>query len=134
MDTTAAPRARRMAHLSPAASELRLATTRWALANGHRVDYDALSVILAVMDDHSGSSVRRWTEDDIWRLWWIDIGAWCGARGVATPDGLATTLLTLLAHLDATRGFAPGSTSRAELEQAMEAAGALWRSHPASAG
>lgn len=133
MDTSAAPRARRIAHLSPVASELRLATARWALANGRRIDYDALSVILAVMDHH-GCGGRRWTEDDVWRLWWIDIGAWCAARGVATPDGLATSLLTLLAHLEATRGFAPGSDSRAELEQAMEAAGALWRSHPASAG
>ena len=125
MQTSTAPRARRIAHLSSAASTLRLRTTRWALANGHRMDFDALTVILAAKGEVP-VPVNRWTEDDVWRLWWIDLSGWCSLRGVATPDGLATTMVTLFAHLEATGGFAPGSDDLTDLELAMESAGAIW--------
>lgn len=133
MQTSTQPRARRIAHLTPGASTLRLRATRWALANGRRMDFDALTVILAAKAEVP-VPVNRWTEDDVWRLWWIDLSGWCALRGVRTPDGLATTMLTLLAHLDATDTFAPGSDSLDELEAAMESAGALWRDPTASAG
>lgn len=125
MQTSTAPRARRIARLSPAASTQRLRTTRWALANGRRLDFDALTVILAAKSEVA-VPVNRWTEDDVWRLWWIDLSGWCSLRGVATPDGLATTMITLFDHLDATGGFAEGSDSAEDLALAMESAGAIW--------
>ena len=125
MQTSTAPRARRIARLSSAASTLRLRTTRWALANGRRMDFDALTVILAAKSEVP-VPVNRWTEDDVWRLWWIDLSGWCSLRGVPTPDGLATTMITLFAHLDETDGFASGSDSARDLELAMESAGAIW--------
>lgn len=132
MNTSTAPRARRLASLGPSASTLRHETTQWALANGCRVDYDALSVILAAKTEVP-VPVRRWTEDDVWRLWWIDLSGWCARRGVRTPDGLATTMVTLFAYLEASDSLAAGSDSREELEGAMEAAGAVWRDPSASA-
>ncbi len=131
MQTSTGPRARRIAQLSPSASTLRLRATQWALANGRRVDFDALTVILAAKSEVP-VPVTRWTEDDVWRLWWIDLSGWCAQRGVPTPDGLATTMLTLFAHLDAEGELAPGSDSPAELEAAMESAGALWRDRRAT--
>ena len=134
MKTRTAPRPRRIASLPPDASTLRLAVTRWALATGHRVDYDALTVILATKSEEP-VPVNRWTEDDVWRLWWIDLSGWCARRGLRTPDGLATTMLTLLRHLAATDAFAEGSDTLRVLEAAMEATGALWRGRtPVSAG
>jgi hypothetical protein len=67
-------------------------------------------------------------------LWWVDLSGWCTRRGVRTPDGLATTMLTLLAHLDATNGFAHGSDGLDDLEGAMESAGALGQDPSAHAG
>jgi hypothetical protein len=133
MKTSTEPRARRVAQLTPGASTLRLRATQWALANGRRLDYDALTVILSAKAEVP-VPVWRWTEDDVWRLWWIDLSGWCTRRGVRTPDGLATTMLTLLAHLDDTNGFAHGSDSLDDLEAAMESAGALWQDPSAHAG
>jgi hypothetical protein len=133
MKTSTEPRARRVARLTPGASTLRLQATQWALANGRRLDYDALTVILSAKAEVP-VPVCRWTEDDVWRLWWIDLSGWCTRRGVRTPDGLATTLLTLLAHLDATLGFSHGSDTLDDLEAAMESAGALWWDPSAHAG
>ncbi len=117
-------RARRIAILSPGASTLRLDTTRWALANNYRLDYDSLTVVLAAKAD-IGVPIKRWTEDDVWRLWWVDLSGWCSRRGLAVPDRLATTMQTLLCHLDATAGFAAGSDSIVDLIGAMRGAGAL---------
>ena len=133
MKTCTEPRARSIAHLSPCASTLRLETTRWALAHGQRLDYDALSVILAAKAEVP-VPVRRWTEDDVWRLWWVDLSGWCAQRRVRTPDGLATTMLTLFRYLDTAGGFAAGSDTLPELEDAMECTGALWRDPTAHAG
>ncbi len=124
MKTSTVPRARKLARLGASASTLRLAVTRWALANGRRMDYDALSVILAARAE-GPAPVCRWTELDVWRLWWIDLSGWCEQRGLPTPDGLATTMTTLFAYLDATDGFAPGSDPVAELVLAMRCAGAV---------
>ncbi len=123
MTTSTALRPRQVAQLGPSASTLRLAVTRWALAKGHRMDYDALSVILAAKALES-APVCRWTEDDVWRLWWIDLSGWCKQRGLPTPDGLATTMTTLFAYLEDTDGFAPGSHPSADLRAAMRSAGA----------
>jgi hypothetical protein len=133
MKTCTEPRARSIARLSPSASTLRLETTRWALAHGQRLDYDALSVILAAKAEVP-VPVCRWTEDDVWRLWWVDLSGWCSQRRVRTPDGLATTMLALLRYLDAAASFAPGSDSLPELEDAMESTGALGRDPTAHAG
>ena len=134
MKTSTTPRARRLASLPPSASTLRLAVTRWALATGHRVDFDALTVILAAKAEEP-VPVNRWTEDDVWRLWWIDLSGWCARRGLRTPGGLAATMLSLLAYLHETDGYADGSDPHDVLEAAMEASGAVWRGRsPASVG
>ncbi len=133
MKTCTEIRARDAAQLSATATALRLDVTRWALAAGQRVDYDALSAILAAKSEVP-APVRRWTEDDVWRLWWVDLSSWCSLRRVRTPDGLATTMLTVLRHLDATGSLAVGSDTLVDLEVAMESTGALWRDPTANAG
>lgn len=133
MQTSTAPRPRQIARLSSQTAALRHAVTRWALASGHRVDFDALTVILAAKEEQS-VPVNRWTEDDVWRLWWIDLSGWCARRGLRTPDGLSTTMQSLLRYLEASDGFAPGSATHDDLELAMEATGALWqRPNPVTA-
>ena len=135
MNTSTAPRPRQLAHLDPTTASLRHAVTRWGLAHGRRVDFDALTVILAAKAEDGAALVNRWVEDDIWRLWWIDLSGWCSRRGLRTPDGLATTMLTLIACLAETGQLDPGSDTFEDLERAMEGAGALWsgpRSVPAS--
>ena len=127
MKTSATPRPRQLAQLDPATTLLRRAVAAWGLANGRRVDFDALTVILATKAEDASTPVNRWTEDDVWRLWWIDLSGWCSRRGLRTPDGLATTMLTLFAYLAETGQLCIGSDAFEELEGAMEGAGALWR-------
>ena len=126
MKTSATPRPRQLAQLDPATASLRHAVARWGLANGRRVDFDALTVILATKAEDGAALVNRWIEDDVWRLWWIDLSGWCSRRGLRTPDGLATTMLTLFAYLAETGQLCAGSDTLEDLERAMEGAGALW--------
>lgn len=119
---SAQPPARRIARLPAPARHLRHQVTTWALAHGLPVDYDALTVILGAKSELP-TPLRRWTEDDVWRLWWLDLSLWCGRYGLDPPAGLAQTLRTLFAHLDAETGFTSTSDSVAQLNEALEAAG-----------
>lgn len=126
MTTDSATRHRQLAHLNPAVAALRVDVARWALANGRQLDFDALTVILAAKADRT-DPIERWTEEDVWRLWWLDLTEWCARRGLRPPDRLASSMLTLLDCLAATGALSPDSDPHQVLIEAMEGAGALWR-------
>lgn len=125
--------ARHSARLGDHARRLRHDVTRWALARGVSVDFDALTVIIGAKSALA-APLRSWTEDDVWRLWWLDLSAWCARHGIAPPERLASSMLALFAHLEDTDGFGPGSDSRPALAAALRSAGGFGSLHePASA-
>lgn len=124
--------ARDVAQLSPRARVVRGAVVRWALRVGRCCDFDALTVVLACADERGDPTA--FTEEGVWRMWWIELGEWCDRRGVPVPTRLASTMRVLFDHLDATDGFGPGSDPLDDLLEGMAGAGALWRDGPAPAG
>lgn len=118
----AVARIRDLARLSPDARRLRNDVARWAVATGRPLDYDALSLVLAVKAE-SRRPVDHWTEDDVWQLWWLDLFAWCLRRGVDTPVTVGGAMVTLFGYLDASGGFAIGSDNAEQLEAALRSAG-----------
>ncbi len=100
------------------------AVARWALRTGVCCDFDAMTVVLACADVRRGPTT--FTEEDVWRLWWIELSEWCVHRNVPQPAGLATAMRVLFDHLAATDGFGAGSDPLEELIDAMEGAGAVW--------
>lgn len=95
----------------------------WALARGIGVDFDALTVVLAAKSEQDGS-VLRWKENDVWRLWWLDLHLWCNRHQVDLPGELSAAMLSLFAHLDAECLFAAGSDRYPDLCEALVEAGA----------
>jgi hypothetical protein len=91
-----------------------------------------LTLVLACADERSGPTT--FTEEGVWRMWWIELGEWCADRGVPVPAGLASTMRVLFDHLDATDGFGAGSDPLEDLVEGMAGAGALWRNGPAPIG
>ena len=69
------------------------------------VTQDELSTLCGPPQRVASNQTEGWTEDDIWRLWWLDLAEWCRQRGVEVPDDLASSMTTLLAFLDDTGGF-----------------------------
>lgn len=136
-DTTETPvtaRIRDLVRLSPEARRHRRDVTRWAVGAGRTLDYDALSLVLAVKADHR-TPLRRWTEDDVWRLWWLDLFAWCARREIDAPVSLGGTMTTLFAYLAAAGEFTEDSDAVEDLEAALYGAGGSGpRRLPRSAG
>lgn len=118
-------RVRDVAQLGPRARSVRTAVARWSLGAGRCCDYDALTLVLACNEERGDPTT--FTEEHVWRLWWIDLGQWCADRYVPVPAGLAATMRVLFDHLDATDGFGPGSDPLEDLVEGMAGAGALWR-------
>ena len=56
MKTRYEPRARQVARLSPQARQLRHAVAAWAMAVGHPVNFDALTVIIGTKSEAPGSA------------------------------------------------------------------------------
>lgn len=103
----------------PTARRHRGQVARWALANGHPVQRDALAAIVAVRLDASTATIElRWTLADVERVLWGLAPAWCASQQVAVPDGLAVTLGTYLRYLSAHRLLGPGSDPIAALRHA----------------
>lgn len=140
MTTTTAVPVRR-AHsvpTHPAVRQHRGQVARWALANGHLLERDALAAIVAVRaDPTSGAIDLRWTAQDIGAVMWSAVPLWCSSHQVPAPPDLATTLGTYLRYLSAYRHLARGSAPIAELRRAVaDHRPSLQRSrarHPASA-
>ncbi len=131
MDTCLEPRARQITNLDVEARRLRLDVTTWAMATGAPIDFDALTVILAAKAEDL-APLRLWRDEDVWRLWWIDLSTWCARRGLRPPAQLAATMRTLFDHLEAVDGFDAASDERSLLAAALGAAGATDRRHPAA--
>ena len=125
-------RARDVAQLSPRARAVRTAVARWSLGVGRCCDFDALTLVLTCADERGDPTT--FTEEGVWRLWWIELGEWCADRSVPVPTGLASTMRVLFDHLDATGGFGVGSDPLEDLVEGMAGAGALWRNGHAPVG
>ncbi|MFN3215240.1 MAG: hypothetical protein ACE367_01960 [Acidimicrobiales bacterium] len=125
-------RVRDVAQLGPRARAVRSAVARWSLSVGRCCDYDALTLVLACADE--AGDPTTFTEEGVWRMWWIDLGEWCADRCVPVPAGLASTMRVLFDHLDATDGFGAGSDPLEDLVEGMAGAGALWRNGHAPVG
>lgn len=80
--------------------------------------------MLACAEEHGDATT--FTEDGVWRMWWVEFGEWCARRSVPVPDALASTMQLLFDHLEATGRFGPGSDTIEDLVDAMAGAGALW--------
>lgn len=122
MEAVTLSKARRVARLHPLAKRLRHDIVRWALASGRSLDFDAITVVLAAKAEIP-VPLSRWTEDDVWRLWWLDLSAWCDRYGLQPPTGLADALVSLFVFLEDTNGLAVGSDSSLDLQAALESAG-----------
>jgi hypothetical protein len=120
-----------VAQLDTPTRALRAAVAAWALRVGRCCDFDALTVVLACAAERDDAST--FTEEAVWRMWWMDLGEWCADRHVPVPGGLASTMQVVFDHLEATDGFGPGSDPIEDLREAMAGAGALWRNGPSPA-
>lgn len=119
--TTVAPP--RRAHSVPAHPSIRRhrgQVARWALANGHLVERDALAALVAVRADQTtGVVTTQWTAQEIGRVLWSLVPMWCAAHHVAEPRDLATTAATYLRYLSAHRLLEPGSDSITALRRSV---------------
>jgi hypothetical protein len=123
MPTTTTASTTRRAHSVPTHPSVRRhrgQVARWALANGHLVERDALAAIVAVRTDASTGAVdMRWTAQDIGAVMWSAVPLWCSTHQVPAPSDVATTLGTYLRFLSAHRQLARGSAPIAELRRAV---------------
>lgn len=113
----------RRAHAVPMQTTLRRHRSdvaRWALANGHPVERDALAAVVAVRADPiTGSIDQRWDIEEIEQVMWAVVPMWCAAHRIDAPADLATTLGTYLRYLSAHRRLAAGSDGILTLRRAV---------------
>ena len=113
----------RRAHAVPAHPTVRRhrrQVLRWALANAHPVDRDALAVLVAVRSDPSSGRVAlEWQTDQVAHVLASAAPVWCRLHRVAQPPDLTTTLSTYLRFLSANMGLAAGSDTAAALRLAV---------------
>lgn len=104
----------------PAARRHRREVARWAFANGHPIDRDALAAIVAARSERTTGAVDlRWADDDVERVLWHSLPEWCVTHRVRPPADTATTLATYLRFLSAHRLLAPGSAGITALRRAV---------------
>jgi hypothetical protein len=111
------------AHAVPSHPQLRRHrrdVVRWALAHGHRLDRDALAVLVSIRSDGAGRLSSRWTSDHVARVLWSDVPIWCSSHGVRLPGDVHSTLTTYLRYLSSHRRLEPGSDPIATLRRAVE--------------
>ena len=114
------PRARRGLDALPLwLRRVRVEVLLWAFHEGRVVDATALTAILGAKHDRHDEPFTRWSRHTVRELLWVDVGRWCELRGSAAPASTAMTLWTVLDHLDATDGFAPGSDRLALLREPL---------------
>jgi hypothetical protein len=91
----------------------------WAFREGQAVDATALTAILGAKHDRHDEPFTRWSRHTVRELLWVDVGRWCEQHGTAAPATTARTMWTVLDHLEATDGFAPGSERLALLREPL---------------
>ncbi|MDH3753679.1 MAG: hypothetical protein OEU32_07385 [Acidimicrobiia bacterium] len=94
----------------------------WTLAEGRSLGPDAATAVLGVLGERGGPGIAI-TDDLITELVWVDVLGWCNAHRVDAPTRLATTMHTIVDHLDARAALGPGSDSVGELHECIESAG-----------
>jgi len=119
--STVAPN--RRAHAVPIQRTLRhhrSEVARWALANGHPIERDALAVVVAVRaDPGTGTIDQRWDVDEVEQVMWAAVPMWCAAHHIDSPADVGTTLGTYLRYLSAHRRLAAGSDGILALRRAV---------------
>jgi hypothetical protein len=104
----------------PASRRHRREVARWALANGHPMDRDALAAIVAARTARATGAVDlRWVDDDVERVLWYSLPEWCVEHQVRPLADPATTLATYLRFLSAHRMLAPGSAGITALRRTV---------------
>jgi hypothetical protein len=104
----------------PAVRHHRGQVARWALANGHLIERDALAAVVAARSDLSTGTIDLcWTAEDVGRVMWSTVPMWCSTHQVHHPTDLATTTATYLRFLSAHRQLARGSDPIAALRRAV---------------
>jgi len=109
MATSTAPpvvTARTALPLSPDARRRRVEVSRWALAHGHVVTLDALTVILF---GRAAGRSTSWTVADIGRFLTADAPDLCRQHQVEVPAGMSETLWSYIGFL-ADEGELRGAT------------------------
>ena len=114
----------------------RLEVLLWAFREGRPLDPAALTAVLGAKHHRSEEPFHQWSRHSVRELLWVDIDGWWRevvADGSPPPAAAAATLWTLLDHLDAVDGFAPGSDPLVLLrEPLVDSGGVDRRGRPAS--
>lgn len=109
----------------------RLEVLLWAFREGRPVDPVALTAVLGAKHHRADEPFHQWSRHGVRELLWVDIDAWWRdvvADGSPPPATAAATMWTLLDHLDAVDGFAPGTDPLALLREPLVDLGGLDRS------
>ena len=117
--------------LTPDQRAIRCEVARWALATGHPLHLDAITVILAVKSFESsidGRPFNRWSAQSTLTFIWGSVREWCGARSIEVPPQLAESLWTWFDFLGRHRQFASGSSTLGALRDVLVDTGGLTRS------
>ncbi|HEX7097486.1 MAG TPA: hypothetical protein VF183_16500 [Acidimicrobiales bacterium] len=129
-----ARRARRSAHLTDTLPvwlrRIRVEVLLRAFREGRPVDPVALSAVLGAKHARGEEPFQQWSRYTVRELLWGGVDAWWrehDGAGSPPPDTVAATIWALLDHLDATRGFAPGSDPVALLREPLIDSGGLDR-------
>lgn len=114
--------ARRSVALSPALRRHRCDVARAAMVAGHPLNLDAITVILVTKDleaSNSGTPFTRWTSRQVVSYLWGTVSEWCRSRGIEPPENLGESLWTYLTYLFEEGELASGSSTLAELREAL---------------
>lgn len=104
----------------PSARTHRREVIRWALAHGHPVSRDALTVIVALRTDPSTGAIdTAWRPDDVTGVMQPGAALWCSAHRSGIQGDLAGTLSTYIRYLSAHRLIAGDRAAIASLHRAV---------------
>ena len=96
----------------------RRAAAAWALAHGRPLDLDALTVLLAVVEESARIEQRpadRWTPNTVLNLLFGAAVEWCRRQSVELPASMGESLYTYLRFLHDRQRFGDGSAPITEL-------------------
>ena len=89
------------------------------------LDADAASALVSAKAARRPEPIRRFNDDIVTELLWVDIFAWCNERGVCAPSAVAATLHAWVDQLAAHGCLAPGSDPVDVLHDCINAAGGV---------
>lgn len=91
----------------------------WAFRERRPVDAAALVAVLGAKHARVDEPFAQWSRHTVRELLWVEVGQWCELHDISAPPSTATTMWTLLDHLDVTDGFGCGSDPLALLREPL---------------